>query len=266
MTDGTQVIPADTSSSYDLILRVADRFVGVQRQTTGSSCSKLWSILAKGKGIAFGKVAEIANTIDFDFETLFRRKNVFSNDKFGQTMIERSGSVNGAAIGFQNSDGVLGYVGMLSAEGNTLVKWSADTEDRCNILDADNFSQYALPKNRANKVLWSGAVFLNASQTVTLSEAVSAQPNGIVLVWSFFKNSAAQNWDFVLQFIPKQYVASFSGYGIAISEMATDGNFLKYIYVKDTQITGNAQNMQNNTIGGMTFVSASYVLRQVVGI
>lgn len=117
-----------------------------------------------------------------------------------------------------------------------------------------------------NKVLWSGAYYMSSSHTITLSEAVSAQPTGIVLVWSFYNNGAAQNWDFVCQFIPKQYVSSFNGYGIVKSEMCADGNFWKYIYVTDTQIKGNDKNAQTHTISNITFVSGNYVLRQVIGV
>lgn len=220
VTDGTHIIPAETSSSYDLILRVADSFVAVQKQTTGSSASKLWSILAKGKGIAFGKVAELANTIDFGFETLFRRKNVFSNASFGQTIIERSGSSNGAAIGFQNADGVLGYVGMLTEEGNTLVKWSADTESHCNVLDADNYNQYALPLTGGTM---NGQVFFNKN--------IALKNN----VWLQAANTSGAYRNMAIINSSGEYIFGYGSYQHSEGSAYYDGNNT-YIRAK-TQIT-----------------------------
>ena len=42
-----------------------------------------------------------------------------------------------------------------------------------------------------NTILWSGGYYMNASQAAYLSEAVSLQPNGIVIVWSYYDGSNA---------------------------------------------------------------------------
>lgn len=193
---------------------------------------------------------------------------VFESETFGATRVKRVGSSNGASIGFENADGVLGYVGMLSSEGNTLVKWSADTQDHCNVLDEDNFSKYALPLTGANKVLWSGAIFMNGNQTATLSEAVSAQPNGIVLVFSRYNDGSALNDHWATLFIPKLHVRAWGAVNMCC-QMATYNYYYvssKYLVVKDTQIIGNAYNSSNGTWSGVTWDNTYYVMRYVYGV
>lgn len=73
VTDGSYIFPADTSSSYDITLIVSDAFGSSKTITSGSSISKLWSILSKGKGIAIGKIAEIENLFDINMPTKFRK-------------------------------------------------------------------------------------------------------------------------------------------------------------------------------------------------
>lgn len=57
--------PADTASTYEVALIVADDFGSVPPRTgLGSSIAKTWSSYAGGKGFAFGKVAGRENTLD----------------------------------------------------------------------------------------------------------------------------------------------------------------------------------------------------------
>ena len=73
VSGGCHVFPADTGSSYSIRLIVTDAFgASTPRTTNGSSVKKLISILKKAFGIAFGKVAEVANAIDFGLDLLIR--------------------------------------------------------------------------------------------------------------------------------------------------------------------------------------------------
>lgn len=75
--NGVFIFVADTSSSYDIILTASDDFLSVERAATGSSIKKLWSILKKKFGFAFGKIAELENTIEFAINALFYNKANF---------------------------------------------------------------------------------------------------------------------------------------------------------------------------------------------
>lgn len=76
--DGKYTFQADESTSYDVILLVADNFAQVRKNGKGQSVFKLFSFFAKGIGIALGKVAEIANAFEIAFDTIFY-KNVQVN-------------------------------------------------------------------------------------------------------------------------------------------------------------------------------------------
>ena len=119
-----------------------------------------------------------------------------------------------------------------------------------------------------NKVLWSGVYYMQSAQTATLSEAISSQPNGIVLVWSFYSLSDYDyvNSNFIFTFVPKHFAMNHSSNGINCSGLCTDGHMWKYVYIQDTAIRGYSTNDLVNTTGGVTMRSNNYVLRYVIGV
>lgn len=74
VSNGTYTFLADTSSSYNVQLFIADRFEQINMTQIGSATSKLFSILSKGLGFALGKVAELENTFEVDFVSRFYKK------------------------------------------------------------------------------------------------------------------------------------------------------------------------------------------------
>lgn len=122
---------------------------------------------------------------------------------------------------------------------------------------------------RGQKVLWSGGTYMTAGHTAELSEPVSKQDNGIVLVFSTYQNGAPVDANFNHFFVPKTFVELMGGFGSAFqmntvnfSTMAT-----KYLYIHDEYITGNENNNLSGTAtSGITFNNAMYVLRYVLGV
>lgn len=125
------------------------------------------------------------------------------------------------------------------------------------------------------KILWEGGYYMNETQTVTLSEPVSKQANGIVLVFSRYSDNTIRNYHFNTFFIPKIQVAfstsSNADKGLGHSFMLTTGeNFSvvasKYLYINDTKITGHANNNDTGEASGVTFYNNGFVLRFVYGV
>lgn len=118
-----------------------------------------------------------------------------------------------------------------------------------------------------NKVLWSGAWFMDASHTATLSEKVTEQLTGIVLVWSYYTNGAAQDYGWHTFFVPKMMVQLKSGVGYDIplrrDKNATFGT--KYVYVNDAYIKGHANNVATGTANNVPYANNKWVLRYVFG-
>jgi hypothetical protein len=120
-----------------------------------------------------------------------------------------------------------------------------------------------------NKHLWSGANYMNASQSITLSEAVSAQVNGIVLVWSYYESGAAKDFNFHFHFVPKWFVSTYPAKGSDYALANHTGNVLghKYLYISDTTITGNDYNDDGTLAGSrVTYTNTAFVLRAVIGV
>lgn len=126
-----------------------------------------------------------------------------------------------------------------------------------------------------NHVLWSGGLFMNESQTATLSESVSSQANGIVLVFSAYDGGKVRNYQFSCHYIPKYMIESAEtlnptdkhlGYTIFLGSN-TFGSFgAKYLYVGDTEIKGNQYNTSTGTASGITYNNNKFVLRYVIGV
>lgn len=120
------------------------------------------------------------------------------------------------------------------------------------------------------RVLWSGAYYMNESQSITLAEKISQQPNGIALVFSSYNSETktANDFDFQDFFVSKQAVALQNGKGHQFTMSA--GNFSrmarKYLYISDTRITGNANNTASGTGSGITYANNHFVLRYVIGL
>lgn len=122
---------------------------------------------------------------------------------------------------------------------------------------------------RGQKVLWGGGKYMTADHQADLSEPVSKQDNGIVLVFSTYQDGAPIDANFNMFFIPKQFVAILGGYGSAFRMNTVNFNTVgaKYLYIHDTYIKGNENNNLSGTAtSGITFNNAMYVLRYVLGV
>ena len=120
------------------------------------------------------------------------------------------------------------------------------------------------------KKLWGvGAIYMTANQTITLTEKVSSQANGIVLVWSAYADGVGKPYDWNYTFIPKYHITVSEGSGVTTglltsSNVATLGS--KYVYVYDDRLEGNDNNSNTITSNGITYKNNYWVLRAVLGV
>lgn len=126
--------------------------------------------------------------------------------------------------------------------------------DKKVLYDADFDTKFA------NKVLWQGASYMNADQSITLSEAISKQKYGILLIWSHY-TSSAQNYDWNTNLVSKHTVTTYPNQGYQFV-VANDNNAVvtKYLYINDTQISGYRTNIDSASGRNML------VLRYVLGV
>lgn len=119
------------------------------------------------------------------------------------------------------------------------------------------------------KILWSGAYHMNASQSVTLSENISDQVNGIVFVFSTYNSSTstADNGSFSTFFVPKKFVEMHHGCGLTFQLNSQNNDYIgyKYIYISDGTVSGYSSNSITATKNGITYSNGNFVLRYIIG-
>ena len=121
------------------------------------------------------------------------------------------------------------------------------------------------------KCLWGGdltsGMYMTEGHTITLTEAVSAQPHGIILVFCAYNGTSDTNYSWQSFFVPKQLVAlSTSGHTFVLGRGKFTYTGTKYLYIGDTSISGHADNNLTGTSNGITYANNKFVLRYVIGV
>ena len=120
-----------------------------------------------------------------------------------------------------------------------------------------------------NSLLWSGGYYMTAGHTINLSEPISKQASGIVLVFSPYENGEKINNDFVSHFVAKKLIAEHSGSGHTF--INTKADFVnistKHLYIYNDKIVGFDNNGNSTLVSsGITFENNKWVLRYVIGV
>lgn len=126
-----------------------------------------------------------------------------------------------------------------------------------------------LPKN---KILWKGGWLMGTGQNITLSEPVSKQHSGIVLVFSPYRGAVVLDYEWQTFFVSKKEVELHGGLGHTFilsgwAKSPFDSIGLKYLYIYDNKINGYGQNTSAGTAEtGIKYDNYSFVLRYVIGV
>ena len=310
---GSKVVGAgtlSTESTYDFQITVSDS--NGTSYVIGDLTSQAFiiDVLPNGKGIAFGKTAELEGVAEFEFDAQFNgnvRGKVLglnkvplipANSNLNDYMEPGCYAIRTNAIAATISNVPLAAAGRLeviSSTGEGILAseysyirqryipytlanptWERDiTRNSSNVWTYGAWYRTSISSGvtadvyHEQKVLWSGSWYMNASQTANLSENISKQPNGIVLVFSRYSDGAAQNHNFNSFFVPKQFVQLHSGGGCSFLIMSATFEYAcsKYLYISDSSISGHASNNATGTgSNGVTYANNGYVLRYVIGV
>ena len=122
-----------------------------------------------------------------------------------------------------------------------------------------------------NQILWGPDYkYMGANQTINLSQKVSEQKNGIVLVWQAYSDNSPQPWDYNFTFIPKWQPMTNSSRGNCCFLAGSNGDTIgtKYVYIYDDKIVGNDINSNGSTKrnSGITTTNNHWVLTYVIGV
>jgi hypothetical protein len=282
VSNGLFVFAAETASSYNITLTATDAFGSVGKTATGSSIKKLLSVLSGGLGLALGKIAELSGVFDIAFKTRhtggllhpFLEANTDLNDiVIPNTYISQASGISGYSNCPVTSGTFSLYVEEAGSEGQIRQKITTCSKTISRTFERyyyqSSWGSWICTSDMGGKVLWSGSTWMKASQTASLSEAISKQPQGIVLVFSAYADGTAKDINFHSFFVHKNLVANQPGKGhsfiLASSKFTSMAT--KYLYISDAEIKGNDDNELTGTLpSGITYSNNAYVLRYVIGV
>ena len=163
-----------------------------------------------------------------------------------------------------------------NSNGDLVIGWGQyDKANGDTAVYGNNINLTAKGKIKINgteiggKILWEGAYHMNASQVATLSEPVSQQINGIVLVFSLYRDGYAEDVSLHSFFVSKKEVELMPNAPHTFFLMINSGFSVvgaKYLYIADNAITGDATNEEDGSNNGFTYKNRSFVLRYVIGV
>ncbi len=280
--------PFDVDTSYDLRLSITDSFTTIRGLTEIPTAFTLLDFNASGRGVAFGKVSEKTEGVEFALPVSFGHGETSSSPIYLQSGQDLNAILEPGYYAIPNAavSGTLvnkpwtstatgGLYVMVEGDGmgkvqiaHRLSKDDGEIYERSYYQNA--WGNWYRVHNGRGKVLWSGGYYMTATHTIALSEKVSQQPNGIVLVFSRYSGGAAQDYHWNEFFVSKEWVRRHPGTGHSFM-MTNDGLFslmaTKYLYIHDDKIGGNDVNGQSGTgTSGITYNNAGFVLRYVIGV
>lgn len=271
--------------AYDVRIRVSDYFGSDSKTIDIPTAFTLMDLRSTGKGIAFGKVSE-KDGIEFGMETFFSngetpssaivlKENTDLNTLLTSGFYSFSSPVLATLSNCPVSSGASGAVividvGNAGQKMQIAVRCSTSSEIWERMYYSSSWKAWKKVYNGSGKILWTGNYYMKADQTATLSEKVSEQPSGIVLVFSRYVDGVGQNYGFNSFFIPKVMVSEHNGKGhvFTMNSGATLGIIgAKYLYISDDKIVGHADNNASGTASsGITYNNAGFVLRYIIGV
>lgn len=273
-------------NSYDVRLSVSDAFTTVRSIIDIPTAFTLLDFNASGRGLAFGKVSEKTEGVEFGLPAFFSHGEAPSSVTYLQggvdldTILEPgfyaipTTEVSGTLINKPWAATSTGSLIVLR-EGNGLQK--CQIAHQCNknngcIYERSYYTnawgEWRTVYNGGGKILWTGGYYMTAAHVITFSELASQQPSGIVLVFSEYSDGAARNQTWSSHFVHKSLIASHSGTGNVFWMSTSNGAFVatKYLYIRDDGITGHANNGIVMEGSGITLTNTRFVLRYVIGI
>lgn len=287
----TTFISADgafnVDSSYDLRLSIKDSFVTVSSQTEIPTAFTLLDFNASGRGVAFGKVSEKTEGVEFALPTFFNHAETPSSVTYLQggedlnTILEPGFySIPTTAI----SATLLNRPWTSNSTGSLLVLREGNGMQKCQIMHKGSKNDGCIYERAYytnewgawhkifggdGTVLWTGGYYMTETHSITFSEPASLQPSGIVLVFCEYYDGAAKNQTWTSHFVHKDLITSHPGTGNSFWMSTSNGAYVatKYLYIRDDGITGHANNgIVINGTSGITLTNNRFVLRYVIGV
>ena len=286
LSANTTAKPTTTFSAdyqYDLRITVTDWFGTVATYGTMlPSGAVILDIKADGKGIAFFKTStkdgvEIAGELPGSAIALTTSANLNDLTTPGFYVIPTA-TISATISNKPYTDTAQASI-RVEQTGNGMVKQILQKATKTDGAvfergyDAYGWGAWSMVYSGAGKILWTGSSLLTAGQSVTFSEPMSQQQSGVVLVFSRYTSSTAQDYQYSCHFVPKQLVtaataAGQSAAGVAVTMATSKFDYIagKFLRVTETGVNGDETNNASGTTNGITYNNGGFALRYVIGV
>ena len=276
-----------TNDQWDFQVTLTDAFSSATPTTYTAmlpSGAVILDIKADGKGIAFFKTStkegvDIAGEIPGSTISLTSGANLNDLTAPGFYAIPTT-TVSGTIQNKPYTDTATASI-KVERTGDGMVRQilQKSTKDNGVIYErgyaSNSWGSWSIVYGGAGKLLWSGTMPLSDTQTITLSEPISAQQNGIVVVFNPYNSSTgtALTYAFNCHFIPKLLVSTVVpdvnnvlGVLVTMAEGKFASTATKFLRITDTTINGSADNTASGTANGITYNNNRFALRYVIGV
>ncbi len=271
-------------NTYEIRLSVADSFTTIRSIFEIPTAFTLIDYHKDGRAMAFGKVCEIAEGVEFGLPAFFSHGETPEGAVMLQTgadvdTIRTSGFYAFSAavratllnIPIAAGSGCLCVFDMGEAGQKMQIaaRCSIDSEIWERMFYSNTWQPWKKIYNGSGKILWSGGMYMTEGHKITFSENASKQPSGIVLVFSEYVDGEVKSQSIASFFVHKKSILSHAGSGNNFIMSTSNGSFFatKYLYIRDDGITGHANNgLAFNATSGVTLTNNRFVLRYVIGV
>lgn len=164
-----------TDNSLTATAKLADYYTTTSKNAVLPTVAVTMDFHNSGTGVAFGKVSEHSGYLDVAWNAQFNKYVVAKSTMFSPLIVNRADSDKEAAMRFENSNGVLGYIGMMGDINGGLRRWTANSGTSYLVLDAGNTKDFVIERGVSNG--WTYKKWENgeieAYQSVSVSTAVA---------------------------------------------------------------------------------------------
>lgn len=168
VTNHAHIFAADSGSSYDIEVTATDRHGTVSRVTSVSTATTIMSVGANGRSIAFGKVAEKSNSVEFGWRAY---------DQYGKHL-SNGMSLYGGASAPIDADTTTEHLILTSLGTPTATLWYVETIFYSTKLVTSDRRQIAMPYRRSGATY--SRYYTSGAWSAWESEALAAWPVGSI--------------------------------------------------------------------------------------
>lgn len=283
----TSVIVSDNISvddSYTVRLTIKDYFKSLVHNVEAPTAFTLIDYHSSGKGIAFGKVAQKEDVVEFGIKAEFSN----GENPEGAIVVPPNTDINtlltpgyyvfssATSSTLKNLPFTMSGSGAIEVirEGEAnqvrqvITRCSVNREIWERLYYSNTWQGWEIVFRGGNRILWTGGMYMTSGHVIAFSEKASAQPNGIVLVFSEYYDGEVKNQTLSSHFVSKHTINDHSGVGHNFFMMTSNVAYCatKYLYIRDDGITGHANNNLELTGSGITLKNNRFVLRYVIGV